>query len=168
MTNSTPGTPAQLIQLQTKNRQFSENDIADVIVNNYGDKFLFDSSLDEFFAYDDDEGVWYINDEQHIKRRVVKTLDTFVTAGVLPKYNSATVSSVFHILKAKLLKSVDGGRKSIWQTNRGLVAFKNGVFDTNTEKFEAGNNKDLFFQTKLAYDFDPKATCPQFLAWILS
>lgn len=166
MTNSTPGTPAQLIQLQSKNRQFSENDIADVIVNNYGDKFLFDSSLDEFFAYDEDEGVWYINDEQHIKRRVVKTLDTFVTAGVLPKYNSATVSSVFHILKAKLLKSVDGGRKSIWQTNRGLVAFKNGVFDTNTEKFEAGNNKDLFFQTKLAYDFDPKAKCPQFLAWL--
>jgi P4 family phage/plasmid primase-like protien len=166
MPNSTPSSPSQLIQLQSKNRQFSENDIADVIVNNYGDKFLFDSSLDEFFAYDEDEGIWYINDEQHIKRRVVKTLDTFVTAGVLPKYNSATVSSVFHILKAKLLKSVDGGRRSIWQTNRGLVAFKNGVFDTNTEVFEPGNNKDLFFQTKLAYDYNPKADCPEFLTWL--
>lgn len=162
----TPSTPNQLIQLQSNNRQFSENDIADVIVNNYGDKFLFDSSLDEFFAYDTDEGIWYINDEHHIKRRIVKTLDTFVTAGVLPKYNSATVSSVFHILKAKLLKSIDGGRSSIWKAGRGLIAFKNGVYDTKNQVFEPGNQKDLYFQTKLAYDYDPTASCPEFLKWL--
>ncbi len=164
--NQTPSTPNQLIQLQNNNRQFSENDIADVIVNNYGDKFLFDSSLDEFFAYDDDEGVWYINDEQHIKRRIVKTLDTFVTAGVLPKYNSATVSSVFQILKAKLLKSIDGGRRSIWQAGKNLIAFNNGVYNVNTQEFTPGNQKDLYFQTKLAYDFDPTATCPEFVKWL--
>jgi len=162
----TPASPAQLVQLQNNNRQFSENDIADVIVNNYGDKFLFDSSLDEFFAYDDDEGIWYINDEHHIKRRIVKTLDTFVTAGVLPKYNSATVSSVFHILKAKLLKSIDGGRSSIWRSGRGLIAFKNGVLNSKTTEFKEGNQKDLFFQTKLAYEFDLTADCPEFLKWL--
>lgn len=162
----TPSSPAQLVQLQSNNKQFSENDIADVIVNNYGDKFLFDSSLDEFFAYDEDEGIWYINDEHHIKRRIVKTLDTFVTAGVLPKYNSATVSSVFHILKAKLLKSIDGGRSSIWKAGRGKIAFRNGVFDTKDQSFKDGNQKDLFFQTKLAYDFDLKAKCPEFLKWL--
>lgn len=162
----TPSSPAQLIQLQTNNRQFSENDIADVIVNNYGDKFLFDSSLDEFFAYDTDEGIWYINDEHHIKRRIVNTLDTFVTAGVLPKYNSATVSSVFQILKAKLLKSIDGGRNSIWKAGRGLIAFKNGVYNTKEHSFAPGNQKDLYFQTKLAYDYDSKATCPEFIKWL--
>jgi phage/plasmid-associated DNA primase len=166
VTSSTPTTPAQLIQLQPNNRQFSENDIADVIVNNYGDKFLFDSSLDEFFTYDDDEGIWYINDEQHIKKRIVKTLDTFVTSGVLRRYNSSTVSSVFQILKAKLLRSVNGGRSSIWQAGRGLIAFKNGVYNTSTGIFNAGNQKDLYFQTKLAYDFDLTADCPKFLAWL--
>lgn len=165
-TTQTPATPNQLVQIQSNNRQFSENDIADVIVNNYGDKFLFDSNLDEFFAYDEDDGIWYINDEHHIKRRIVKTLDTFITAGVLPKYNSATVSSVFHILKAKLLKSIDGGRSSIWQAGRGLIAFKNGVFDTRSQDFTPGNQKDLFFQTKLAYDYDPQATCPEFIKWL--
>jgi len=166
MSSPTPATPAQLIQLQPGNRQFSENDIADVIVNNYGDKFLFDSSLDEFFTYDDDEGVWYINDEQHIKKRIVKTLDTFVNSGVLRRYNSSTVSSVFHILKAKLLRSVQGGRSSIWQAGRGLIAFKNGVYNTATGVFTAGNQKDLYFQTKLAYDFDLTANCPNFLSWL--
>jgi len=161
-----PSTPAQLVQIQSNNRQFSENDIADVIVNNYGDKFLFDSNLDEFFIYDDDEGVWYINDEQHIKRRIVKTLDTFVTAGVLQRYNSATVSSVFQILKAKLLRSINGGRNSIWQAGRGLIAFKNGVYNTKTQEFEEGNRKDLYFQTKLAYNYDEKAKCPEFLKWL--
>jgi phage/plasmid-associated DNA primase len=166
MPSSTPSTPAQLIQIQSKNKQFSENDIADVIVNNYGDKFLFDSNLDEFFAYDEDEGVWYINDEQHIKRRIVKTLDTFITAGVLPRYNSSTVSSVFHILKAKLLKSINGGRSSIWQAGRGLIAFKNGVFNANTQQFTPGNQKDLYFQTKLSYVYDPTASCTEFIKWL--
>lgn len=165
-TAPTPNTPAQLVQIQTNNRQFSENDIADVIVNNYGDKFLFDSNLDEFFAYDDEEGIWYINDEHHIKKRIVKTLDTFINAGVLNRYNSATVSSVFHILKAKLLKSINGGRSSIWQAGRGLIAFNNGVFNTKTQEFTPGNQKDLYFQTKLAYNFDPNATCPEFLKWL--
>lgn len=164
----TPATPAQLVQIQNNNnnQQFSENDIADVIVNNYGDKFLFDSSLDEFFIYDEDEGVWYINDEQHIKRRIVKTLDTFVTAGVLNRYNSATISSVFQILKAKLLRSVNGGRNSIWQAGRGLIAFKNGVYNTKTQEFTEGNRKDLYFQTKLFFDYDKKAQCPLFLKWL--
>lgn len=164
----TPATPAQLIQIQNNNnnQQFSENDIADVIVNNYGDKFLFDSSLDEFFIYDEDEGIWYINDEQHIKRRIVKTLDTFVTAGVLNRYNSATISSVFQILKAKLLRSVNGGRNSIWQAGRGLIAFKNGVYNTKTQEFTEGNRKDLYFQTKLFFDYDKKAQCPLFLKWL--
>lgn len=166
MTNQTPSTPNQLIQLQTNNKQFSENDIADIIVNNYGDDFLFDSSLDEFFTYDEDEGIWFINDEHHIKRRIVKTLDTFVKAGVLPKYSSATVNSVFQILKAKLLRSARGGRTSIWQTSRGLIPFRNGVLDAKTLKFDPGNKRDLYFQTKLNFDYDLSSKCPKFLQWV--
>lgn len=166
MKNQTPNTPSQLIQLQTNNKQFSENDIADIIVNNYGDDFLFDSSLDEFFTYDEDEGVWFINDEHHIKRRVVKTLDTFVKAGVLPKYSSATVNSVFQILKAKLLRSARGGRASIWQASRGLIPFKNGVLDAKTLTFDPGNKRELYFQTKLQFDYDLSSKCPKFLTWL--
>jgi hypothetical protein len=163
---STPNTPTQLIQIQNNNRQFSENDIADIIVNNYGDTFLFDSGLDEFFHYDQDEGVWFINDEQHIKRRVIKTLDTFVRAGVLSKYTSATVNSVYQLLKAKLLKSVRAGRASIWQSNRGKIPFRNGVLDAETLEFTEGNQKDLYFQTKLLFDYSRNAKCPNFLSWL--
>jgi len=167
MAPTVPQTPAQLIQLQqNNNNQFSENDIAEIIVTNYGDAFLFDSSLDEFFTYDNDEGIWYINDEQHIKRRIVKTLDTLIQAGVLQRYNSATVNSVFQILKAKLLRSVKGGRASIWQSNRGLVAFQNGVLNTKTIEFSPGNQKDLYFQTKLAFDYSDDPRCPKFLTWL--
>lgn len=164
--NTTPQSPSQLIQIQTNNRQFSENDIADIIVNNYGDQFLYDSSLDEFFAYDDNDGVWFLNDEQHIKRRIVKTLDTFVQAGVLSKYNSATISSVYFILKAKLLRSVNGGRGSIWQTARGRIPFNNGVLDAKTLDFEEGNRRDYYFQTKLPFDYNAAAHCPEILKWL--
>jgi hypothetical protein len=162
----TPATPAQLVQIQQNNRQFSENDVADIIVNNYGTDFLFDSSLDEFFTYDNDRGIWYIQDEQHIKRRIVKTLDTFVTAGVLPRYNSATVSSVYQILKAKLLKSVDGGRTSIWSKSRGKIPFTNGVLNAENFNFEEDNQKELYLRSRLAYPYKPNAQCPKFLTWI--
>ena len=92
---ATPQTPAQLINLQNNDRAFSENDIAEVISSNYGDQFLYDSSLDEFFSYDDEEGIWFLSDEQHIKRRILKALDTFVQTGILQRYNAepSTASS---------------------------------------------------------------------------
>ena len=167
---NTPQTPTQLINLQNaggnNNRQFSENDVADIIVTNQGDDFIYDSNLDQFYTYDNDLGIWYAQDEQHIKRRIVKALDSFVTAGVMAKYNSATVSSVFQILKAKLLKSVDGGRRSIWSKGRRYIPFQNGVLDSDTFDFHSGQQKDLYLRSKLAYDYDPEAKCPEFLKWV--
>jgi len=163
---TTPTTPTQLITLQKTKKEFSENDVADIITNNFQDIFLFDSQLDEFFTYDEDEDIWYMQDEQHIKRRIVKTLDTFVTAGVMPRYGSGTVSSVFYILKSKFLRSCRGGRESIWDSNRGYVALRNGALNTKTGKFEPGAHKELYFRTKLDFDFDPAKNCPNFLQWI--
>lgn len=166
----TPSTPTQLISLQnagnSQNRQFSENDVADIIVANQGDDFIYDSNLDQFYHYDHDYDIWYHQDEQHIKRRIVKALDSFVIAGVLPKYTSATINSVYLILKAKLLRSNDGGRKSIWTKARGIIAFQNGVLDTQTMDFQAGPQKDLYLRHKLQYAYDGSASCPEFQTWL--
>lgn len=166
----TPSTPTQLISLQNsgngQNRQFSENDVADIIVANQGDDFIYDSSTDQFYHYDHDYDIWYFQDEQHIKRRIVKALDSFVIAGVLPKYTSATISSVFLILKAKLLRSADGGRKSIWSKSKGFIPFENGILDSKTLEFAPGNHKDLYLRNKLQYAYDANAKCPEFLSWI--
>ncbi|MGB0471192.1 MAG: hypothetical protein ACPGKP_11405, partial [Ilumatobacteraceae bacterium] len=82
----TPSTPAQLVSLQSgsRNREFSENDIATLIVNNQGDNFIYDSYLDQFYHYDDDLDIWYFQDEQHIKRRIVLALDALIAGGALP------------------------------------------------------------------------------------
>ena len=109
---STPQTPAQLVNLsntQQQQRSFAENDVAELIATNQGDDYLYDSTHDNFYTYDTDLGTWYVQDEMHIKRRIVKALDTFVAAGVLPKYSSATVNSVYSMLQARMLKSLDGG-----------------------------------------------------------
>lgn len=167
---NTPSTPTQLVNLQggTKNREFSENDVADIIVTNQGDQFIYDSYLDQFYHYDEDQDIWYHQDEQHIKRRIVKALDSFVTAGVLSKYNAAMINSVFSILKAKLLRSADGGRRSIWTKARGYIPFRNGVLDTTTLEFEEGRHKELYLRHKLPYEYDAKAQCPEFMRWITS
>jgi len=167
---NTPSTPSQLVSLQggTRKREFSENDVADIIVSNQGDQFIFDSYLDQFYHYDEDEDIWYHQDEQHIKRRIVNALDSFVVAGVLPKYNAAMVNSVYSILKAKLLKSAEGGRKSVWSKAKGYIPFKNGVLDTTTLEFEPGHHKELYMRHKLAYDYSDSAHCPEFMKWIKS
>lgn len=166
MPAATPQTPAQLINLQNNDRSFSENDIAEVISSNYGDQFLYDSSLDEFFSYDDDEGIWFLSDEQHIKRRILKALDTFVQTGILQRYNSSTVNSIFLLLKARLLRSIKGGRKSIWTSNRGKVAFQNGVLDVETLEFIDGFQRDLYFRSRLGFEFSEDTNCPKFSNWL--
>ena len=167
---NTPSTPTQLVNLVSnagnQNRQFSENDVADIIVTNQGDDFIYDSYLDQFYHYDSDGDLWYHQDEQHIKRRIVKALDSFVVAGVLPKYTASTIQSVYQILKAKLLRSADGGRKSVWSKSKGLIPFSNGVLDSKTLEFQEGTHKDLFLRFKLQYSFHKKADCPEFLSWI--
>lgn len=163
---ATPQTPAQLVSLQGKKKQFSENDVADVIVANNKDTFLFDSSLDEFFCYDEDEGVWYLQDSTHIKRRIIKALDVFVSSGVIPKYSSATVNSVFQLLQGKLLRSSRGGRNSIWAANRGLVPFRNGVLDSQSGDFIPGFDPNQYIRNRLPYEYDPSSTCPKFTAWL--
>lgn len=166
-TPATPATPNQLIQLQNNgNGQFSDNDIANIITNNYGDRFIYDSKLDEFFAYDEDEGIWYLNDEQHTRRRIIKTLDTFVNAGVLQKYNSSLISSVFYILKGKLLRSVNGGRETIWKRSSGMIPFRNGALNAKTMEFHEGNQREMYFQTKLSFDYDRTKKCPNILKWL--
>jgi len=167
---NTPSTPTQLVSLQggTRNREFSENDVADIIVTNQGDSFIYDSYLDQFYHYDEDQDIWYHQDEQHIKRRIVKALDSFVTAGVMAKYNAAMINSVYSILKAKLLKSADGGRRSIWTKSRGIIPFKNGVLDTTTLEFEEGQHKELYLRHKLPYEYNTSARCPEFMRWITS
>ena len=166
MTTATPQTPAQLINLQLNDRALSENDIAEVISGNYGDEFLYDSSLDEFFSYDKDEGIWFLSDEQHIKRRVIKALDTFVKTGILQRYNSGTVNSIFMLLKGRLLRSIKGGRQSIWTSNRGKVAFKNGVLDVSDLEFESGFQRDLYFRSRLGFDYSEDTNCPKFSSWL--
>lgn len=168
MVASTPSTPTQLVSLQKNKKEFSENDVADIIYKNFQEVFLYDSLLDEFFIYDEDEDIWYMQDEQHIKRRIINALDTFVNSGVLPRYGSGTVSSVYLILKGKFLRSLRGGRESIWDAGRNYIAFKNGVYEIKTNKFLPGAHKELYFRTKLQFDYDASKVCPNFIQWINS
>ncbi len=166
---SVPQTPAQLVNLQNvqqQNRAFAENDVAEIIATNQGDNYLYDSTHDNFYTYDNDLGIWYVQDEMHVKKRIVNALDTFVTAGVLPKYQSSTVNSVYSMLQAKMLKSLNGGRISIFSKGRGYIPFQNGALDSETFEFEPGQNKELYFRSRLLYNWDKEKKCPKFLAWL--
>ena len=161
---STPDTPAQLVDLQTSKKAFADNDVADILVKNNGDDFLFDDRLDEFFKYDHDAGVWGLTSEFRMKQSIIRVLDTMVQAGLLTKYSNQTVTSIYSILKGKLLKF--HGSKSIWAKNKGKIMFDNGYYDVHDQKFFEGKYREEYFQTKLGYQFDPASKCPDFLGWL--
>jgi len=166
---SAPKSPAQLVNLQNgkqQQRTFAENDVAEIICTSQGDNYLYDSTHDNFYTYDKDQGTWYVQDEMHVKRRIVNALDTFVSTGVLPKYASTTVNSVYSMLQAKMLKSLDGGRTSIFTTGRKFIPFRNGALDSETFEFSPGHNKELYFRSRLMYDWDAEGKCPKFLDWM--
>jgi len=145
---------------------FAENDVANAISNTFGHNFVYDSIQDRFYTYDEEMGVWYSMDEQHIKQKICSALDTFVKAGLIAKYTATTIDSIFKILKGKFLRSLDNGRKSIWSTSTGYIPFHNGVYDTKTMKFQEGLHKDLYIRAKLGFDYDAQASCPSFLNWL--
>lgn len=166
---STPKTPSQLVTMQNgqqQQRAFAENDVAEIITTNQGDNYLYDSQHDNFYTYDEDAGLWYVQDEMHVKRRVINALDTFVTAGLIPKYQSSTVNSVYAMLQAKMLKSLDGGRTSIFKKGTKYIPFKNGALNSETFEFTPGHNKELYFRSRLMYDWDETGKCPKFLQWM--
>ena len=166
---NTPTTPAQLINLQNAQqarRQFGENDVAEMIAINFGDDFFYDSIQDSFFTFSSDKGIWLKHDETHMKRRIIDTLKTFVQAGVLPKYTSATINSIYNILQGELLRSSDEGTESVFGTGRSFIPFSNGALNTKTMEFIPGHNKDLYFRDRHLYEWDAKADCPKFLQWL--
>lgn len=151
----------------SSNKKFAENDIASCLEDRLGDDFLYDSNQDKFYTYDKDKGIWYSQDEYHIKSHIIRACNVFVKAGLLPKFNSTTVESVYKLLKGgPMLRDYEGGRKSIWSTGNGYIPFQNGALDSRTMEFLDGDHKDLYFRSKLAYDYDANATCPLFLQWL--
>ena len=147
-------------------KAFAENNIADSLYDHLGENFIYDSNLDRFYTYDTDLGIWYSQDEQHIKAHITKACDLFVKAGILAKYTATTIESVYKILKSKMLRSYEGGRKSIWSAGRSFIPFQNGVLDSDTMDFKPGLHKDKYLRSKLAFDYDDQADCPEFLQWL--
>jgi P4 family phage/plasmid primase-like protien len=167
-TMSTPSTPTQLINLQksNSNHKFGENDVADAIARSSSDKVLYDSFQDSFFKFREEKGVWMQQDEAHMKAKIIEHLKTFVSAGLLPNYKSATVNSIYSILQGELLQSVDEGAESIFTIGRSFIPFRNGALDSDTMEFFPGANKDLYFRYRHPYDWDKNAKCPKFMDWL--
>ena len=53
------------------------------------------------------------------------------------------------MLQAKMLKSLDGGRTSIFSKGRKHIPFANGALDSDSFEFEPGKNKELYFRSRL-------------------
>jgi P4 family phage/plasmid primase-like protien len=165
----TPDSPKELVDLQgggSANQKVTENTIADTLISNLGGNLLYDNTLDQFYRYDQELGVWYLYDEQHTRLYITDCLDIVVKAGLLSRYTAATVSSIYQLLKPKLLKSVRNGRESIWTTSKNVVPFSNGVLDLKTLEFKEGLHKELYLRHKLGYEYVEKSSCPKFLTWL--
>lgn len=169
----TPNSPNEVAQLNKSvadmkddNKKFGDADIADIIVKNQGDAFLYDSDIAEFFFYDEKRGVWITQNEILIGKRVSKVMDTFMEAGLIPSYTASRVNSVVEILKRKLVRYIDNGTVSIWSSAKGSIPFQNGILNTKSMEFKEGKSPDNYLRNTLPYEYDANRECPKFKKWL--
>ena len=75
------------------------------------------------------------------------------------KRSTGMISSVVNELLARLQS------ESIWDVKE-LIAFRNGTLNWKTGIFTAGHRREDYLTFCLPYDFNPKATCPNFHQFI--
>lgn len=114
-----------------------------VIVEEFKKKFdcVFHESLG---WYEYGETRWEQRSEYEIRQKIAELYGRFRTA--------SCVNSVYSLLKAELI------RKELFDTNKELLNFPNGMFNLDTGEM-LPHNREYFSSIQMAFPYDQDATC---------
>ena len=108
--------------------------------------------------YRNASGVYRFVDQMIVENEITDILISAKDRGVRPTSNK--VASVKKLTEAAIFKDAN-----LLDGKPDLFAFNNGVMNLKTRKFSK-HSKDNYVATVVDYDYDPDATCPNFLSII--
>lgn len=109
--------------------------------------------IGEWRKYED--GYWKIIERDIIKSSIKATLDRARIDGVRP--NAAQIASVMECARVDIVVPVEK-----WDTNTEYLPCANGVLHIPTKTL-LPHTPDIYATSRLNFDYDPTATCPNFL-----
>lgn len=100
-------------------------------------------------------GVWNLLDRDIVCYEITTILENARTEGI--RTTAGLLSSVMELARVKV--SVPA---TMWDANPDYLPCKNGVLHIPTKTL-LPHTQDIYATTQLPYDFDPTATCPNFM-----
>jgi putative DNA primase/helicase len=101
------------------------------------------------------DGIWQPIDKDIIKQEIKRVLEQAKAEGV--RTSAGLLSSVMELARIEIAIPADQ-----WDSNPDYLPCKNGVLHIPTKTL-LPHTPDIYATTRLEYDFDPNATCPNFM-----
>lgn len=101
------------------------------------------------------DGIWSPVDKDVIKQEIKSVIDKAKPEGV--KSTAGILSSVMELARVDIAIPAD-----LWDANPDYLPCKNGVLHVPTKSL-LPHTPDIYATSQLSFDYDPAATCPNFL-----
>jgi phage/plasmid-associated DNA primase len=133
--------------------------IADVLMQDYKGRLLFNRVQNKFFCYElHSKGLWSWMPTENVKgdirNRIQKMGESLVPKG----FSINLVNDIFSQLQISLLFDK-------WYDNNKYLLFNNGVLDVEAKKL-LPFNKNLYLTQHMPYDYNSEANCEDIITWL--
>jgi putative DNA primase/helicase len=144
--------------LSQKPRNAAASIIADVLMQEYKGRLLFNRVQGKFFCYElQKPGLWSWMPVENVKgdiREKIKTMTSLVPKG----FTINLINDIFSQLQISLI--FDN-----WYDDNKYLLFSNGVLDVEAKEL-LPFNKNLYLTQHMPYEYNPEATCAAIITWL--
>jgi len=141
-----------------KPRNAAASIIADVLMQEYKGRLLFNRVQGKFFCYElQKPGLWSWMPAENVKgdiREKIKTMASLVPKG----FTINLINDIFAQLQISLIFDK-------WYDDNKYLLFSNGVLEVETKTL-LPFNKNLYLTQHMPYEYNPEATCENIITWL--
>ena len=144
---------------ETKQGNYSCNQIADRIMQEFKGDVVYSQARDSFFYYGrKSKGVWSQLSDTEIKGAIKEVVDR-ISGEMLPSgYGINLINNLTELIKIELCSDE-------WYESNDLLLFTNGVLNVATRQLMPFD-RELRMTQQLPYDYDAGATCEPIIKWL--
>ena len=150
--------PSRHPEKKGKPRNFSNDVIAETLVQTAQGNFRYSEKQGAFFLYNELGGVWQKQSENETKAYVKSHL-SLIKSEMLPNgYGMNLINDVVEQLKLELTFED-------WYDGKEHLLFTNGIYSIETNTL-LPFNREMCLTQQLPYNYDPGATCEPIIQWL--
>jgi putative DNA primase/helicase len=136
-----------------------KNEIADKLLDTYGNNLLFSLPHNQFFMYDPSQGLWNKVSKIEMLGDIRSKLQALLLSGWLREgFSFQMLDDMFKQLQAMVPCDK-------WHEATDVLLFTNGVLDVTTRELRPFD-RNLHMTQQMPYAYNPQATCQPIIDWL--